>query len=165
VAIDDGDSVARRRDGDGALLVIVEPFPTWRDTAHDLGRLPLDLLLLSPDEGDDVVEDVHGGDTGVAAAGDGLEGGDEDFVDRSKGVFERFERDDEAGGGAVGVGDDEASGEGRRVGFTLLVNDGEVGGVDGRDDEGNELSSPVVLGVGKDGMLGSAEGDLYTSRE
>ena len=74
----------------------------------DLACLPLDLLLLPTDVGDDVVEHVHGGHAGIAAARDGLKGRDDDSGNGAKCILECLERDNEAGGRAVCVCDDES---------------------------------------------------------
>jgi hypothetical protein len=158
VPVDDGHAVARGRDADGLVRAEVERGRIGREAAEDLGRLPLDLLLLAADVGHDVVEDVEGGNAGVAAAGDGLHRGAEDGLKRPEGVFEGFERHDEAGGGAVGVGDDEAFGE---VELLLLVwHYVEMGRVDQRHYERHERVPPVVLRVGKDGQVGGSKGFL-----
>lgn len=133
------------------LLVVGDP-------TEDLGRLPLDLLLLAADVRDDVVDDVHRGDTRVASSRNGLERGGDALVDGSEGLLESLERDDESGRRAVGVGDDEALVERQRL--LLVRDDVDVVRVNGRDDEGNERVTSVVLCVGEDGELGSSEGML-----
>ncbi len=104
VAVDDGDAVAVRGEGEGRGL---EAGGGGR--AEELGDLFLELLFFVLDVGDDVAEDVERGDAGIAGAGDGLQGGDEELVDAEAG-FERREGEDEADGAAVGVGDDVAAG-------------------------------------------------------
>ena len=79
----------------------------------------------------------------------------------TKGFFERAEGYDEARGGAVCVGEDEALFEGRVVEGLLLCNHGEVGGVDEGDDEGDMGVAAVVFGVGEDGEVGVSKGALY----
>lgn len=129
------------------------------DVAEDFGCFPFDFLFFAGNVRDDVVEDVHAGDAGVAAAGDGLEGGDGDGGEAAEGVVEGFERDDETGGGAVGVGDDEAFGE---VVLEALVGDhGEVGGVDEGDHEWGDGVAAVVFGIGEDDEVGVEELGLW----
>ena len=143
VPIHDWDPVAVGRDGDGvehgeACCVVIDP-------PEDLAGLPLDLLFLAADVGDDVVEHVHGGDAGIAAAGDGLEGGDDDGRDGAKRILERPERDNKAGGRAVCVCDDEAL---REVVLPALVRDhAKVANVDQRDNQRDERVSAVVFCV------------------
>jgi len=59
---------------------------------------------------DDVVEDVHAWDAGVAAPGDGLQRSDDYGGDGPECILQCLEWDDEPRGGAVCVGDDEALG-------------------------------------------------------
>ena len=128
------------------------------DTAKDLERLPLDLLLFATDVRHDVIKDVQGCHARVPCARDGLHGGDKDGLDGAERLFERGKGDDDGGGRAVGVGDDEALGEGLQA--ALLGDDGEMGGVDEGDDEGDVGISSEVLGVGEDRELCGAEGGL-----
>lgn len=78
------------------------------EAAEDLGELPLHLLLLATDKGDDVVEDVERGDARIPCARNGLHRRDHDGLEGTKGGFEGVERDGKARGGAIGVGNDEA---------------------------------------------------------
>lgn len=125
------------------------------DTTEDLAGLGLELVLLARDEGHDVVDDVHGADSGVARAADGLHGDDADGGDGAKGGLEGGEGDDEADDGAVGVADQEALLE--AVDGALVGDEVEMGEVHGGDDEGNEGIAAVVLGVGEDGDVGLDE--------
>lgn len=164
MAIDDGDAVAGRRDAEGMGSVHVEgelAVVVLDDAAEDLEGLPFDLFFLAGDVGDDVVGDVEGGDAGVARAGDGLHGGDDARVEGSERALEGTEGDDEAGGGAVGVGEDEATVERGRVEGLLLGDHRKVGGVGEGDDEGNTRIPAVGLGVGEDGEIGGPEGALW----
>ena len=111
VAVNDGYAIASGRNAEGVAGVHVKgsnAVDRSRDAAKDLESFPLNLFLLASDMGYDVVHDVEGGDTGVASTGDGLHCGDECGLEGAKGLFEGGEGDDDAGGGAVGVGDDEA---------------------------------------------------------
>ena len=163
VAVNDGYAVASGRNAEGMAGMHVKGSNTIdriRDTAEDLESFPLNLLLLASDMGYDIVHDVEGRDTGIACTGDGLHCGDESGLERAKGLFKGREGDDDAGGGAVGVGDDEAFLKGGRVGELLLGEDGKMGGVDVWDDEGDVRIAAVVLCVGEDGEIGGAEGSL-----
>ena len=79
----------------------------------------------------------------------------------TKGLFEHTEGYDEACGGAVCVGEDEALFEGWVVEGLLLCNHGKVGGVDEGDNEGDMGVMAVVFGVGEDGEVGVSKGALY----
>lgn len=145
VAVDDGDAGACGGDVDLFGRVEVKGLVVGRDAAENLVGLPFDFLFFTADEGDDVVHDIQAAYAGVACAGDGLEGGDHDGLEGPKGLFERGEGDDEAGGGAVGVGDDVALFKTELL--SLVRDDGEVGGVDEGDDERAQRVSAVVFGV------------------
>ena len=127
------------------------------DTAKDLERLPLDLLLFATDVRHDIIEDIERCHARVPCSRDGLHGGDEDGLDGAERLFERGKGDDDGGGRAVGVGDDEAALERGREEGLLLRDDGEVRGVDERDDEGDVRVAAEVFGVGEDGEVGGAE--------
>ena len=110
VPVDDGDAVARCADAEGVFGVHVEGLYAGigagggavvvvlvfrvGDAAEDFERFPFYFFFLALDVGDDVVEDVEGGNAGVACAGDGLEGGDDDGFDGAEGSFEGGEGDD-----------------------------------------------------------------------
>jgi len=64
--------------------------PVVVEAAEELGYFFLELLFFVLDVGDDVAEDVERSYSGVAGAGDGLHGGDEELVDAKAG-FERCE--------------------------------------------------------------------------
>ena len=99
------------------------------EVSKDLEGLPLHLLFFATDEGDDVVEDTEVGYAGVCRARDGLHGGNDARFDRTNGFFERAEGYDEARGGAVCVGEDEALLEGRiRGSVDEWDNEGDMGG-------------------------------------
>ena len=70
-------------------------------------RLGFHLFFFAADEGNDVAVNVQRGNAGIACSGNGLQGDDEDFF-QTEGVGERFQNQDEPGGGAIGIGDDEA---------------------------------------------------------
>ena len=120
------------------------------EVSKDLEGLPLHLLFFAADEGDDVVEDTEAGYAGVCRARDGLHGGNDAQFDRTNGFFERAEGYDEARGGAVCVGEDEALLEGRIR-----------GSVDEWDNEGDMGVAAVVFGVGEDGEVGVSKGALH----
>lgn len=48
--------------------MVVETFPVREDTSEDFSGFPFDLLLLSSDVRNDVVEDVEGRDSGVSSS-------------------------------------------------------------------------------------------------
>lgn len=146
MAVHDCDAIALR--GDGDVEEVVEACGGGVDVAENLGCFPLDLLFLAADVRDHVVEDVHAGDTRVAAAGDGLERGDGDSAEAAKGVVQGFERHNEACGGAVGIGDEEASRE-AMVG-ALMRDYGEVGCVDEGHHQRGDWVAAVVFGIGED---------------
>ncbi len=79
------------------------------ECAEQLAYFFLQLLFFVLDERDDVAEDVERGDAGIACAGDGLHGADEELLDAEL-LVQRLEGEHEADGAAVGVGDDVAAG-------------------------------------------------------
>lgn len=155
VAVDDGDTGACGRDVDLLGRVEIKRLVVGCDAAEDLVGLPFDFIFFAADEGDDVVHDIQAAYTGVTCTRDGLEGGDHDGLEGPKGLFEGGEGDDDAGGGAVGVGDDVALFEAEL--FPLVGDDGEVGRVDEGDDERAEGVSAVVFGIGVDDEIGRSE--------
>ncbi len=86
VAVDDGDAVAVRADlgveQAGTLLCRLT-------AAEQLADFFLQLFFFVLDERDDVAEDVERSDAGIARAGDGLHGGDEELLD-AEALFERL---------------------------------------------------------------------------
>lgn len=155
MAVDDGDTGACGGDVDLFGRVEVERLVVGCDAAEDLVGLPFDLVFFATDEGDDVVHDIQAAYAGVACARDGLEGGDDDGVEGPKGLFEGGEGDDDAGGGAVGVGDNVALFEAEL--FALVGDDGEVGRVDEGDDERAQRVSAVVFRVRVHDEVGRSE--------
>jgi len=127
VAVEDGNAVAMGTEAEaGVDEANAVPF------AEEFLRLGFHFFFLAADERDDVGVNVHGGNAGIARAGDGLQGDDEDFLE-AEGVGERFQDENEAGGGAVRIGDDEA---GVVAAVFLLERDGvEMGGVDFGNEE------------------------------
>ena len=85
-----------------------------------------------------------------------MQGGDEEFFDAEAG-FERGERKHEANRTAVGVGDDVAAGS---LAGGLLLDEGEVVGVDFGDDERDVGGHAEGGGVGDDGAAGGGEEGL-----
>lgn len=151
VAVDDRDAVASGADDNLGAVGVSRSLGI--DVSENLARLPLNLLLLAADVGDDVINHIERGDTGVATSGNGLEGGNMNGGDGAEGVEEGLERDDETGGGAVGVGNEEALGEGL---YGALVGDNvEMSSVDKGDDEGGDGVPAVVFRVGEDCKIGS----------
>ncbi len=118
-----------------------------------LADLFLQLLFFVLDVGDDVAEDVERGDAGVARAGDGLHGADEEALDAEV-FFERLEGEYEADGTAVGVGDDVAAGLASPL---LGFDQAEVAGVDFRDDERHVGGHAEGAGVRDDGATGGGK--------
>lgn len=153
MAVHDRDTVALG--GHGDVVEVFERGFGGVDAAEDLCGFPLDLVFLAANVRDHVVEDVHAGDAGVAAAGDGLQGGDGDGAEAAKGVVQRFERHDEAGGRAVCVGHDEAA---RQAVVQALVWDHrKVRGVDEGHHQRRDWVPAVVFGVGEDDEVGFEE--------
>ena len=147
VALEHGHAVARRGHGERARVAQVERLVVVDDAAEDLCRLAFHLRLLVGDVRHDVVEDVERGHAGVPGARDGLHRRDHALVDGTEGVLEGAQRDDEARGRAVGIGDDKASHE--VVQGTLGGDDVQVVGVDERDDERDCRVLAVVFGIGE----------------
>lgn len=143
VAVQNGDSVASGRDLEVALVLETGDFGV--DLAENLLGFGFELVFLARDEGDDVVDDVHAADTGVAGARDGLHGDDRDLVDGAELGLQGGKGNDDANDGAVGVADQEALFQ--TVVFPLVVDDVQVRQVDGGDDQGHEGVAAVVFGV------------------
>lgn len=146
MAVHDCDAIALR--GDGDVEEVVEACGSGVDAAEDLGCFPLNLFFLATDVRDHVVEDVHARDARVAAAGDGLERGDGDGAEAAKGILQGFERHNEARGGAVGIGDEEAPRE--ALVRALMWDYGEVGCVDEGHHQRGGWVAAVVFGIGED---------------
>ena len=152
VPIEDRNAVTRGRDSD---LLVLEADVAGLHPAEDLACFSLELVLFAGDVRDNVVEDVHAGDAGVAGARDGLHGDDAGGADRTETGDESGEGNGNARDGAVGVADDEAGVE--AVCLALMWDQGEVVDVHGRDDERHVRRKTVVLCVGKDGEFGFEE--------
>jgi len=84
VAVKDGDAIAMGAEADAGFDK-ARAIPL----AEELLRLGFHFFFLAADEGDDIGLDVQGRNTGIAGAGDGLQGDDEDFFE-AEGVGERF---------------------------------------------------------------------------
>jgi len=122
--------------------------------AEKLLRLGFHFFLFAADEGDDVGVDIHGSDTRITSAGDGLQRDDEDFFE-AEGISKRFEDEDETGGRTIGVGDDETGGV---AAVFLLRGDGvEMGSVNFGNEQGDVGIHAMVLGVADDGIAGTRE--------
>lgn len=147
VAVGDGDSVALC--GDEEVVVKLELGGVLVEPAEDLLGLPLDLVFLAGDVGDDVVQDVDAWDAGgEACAGDGLQGGGGDKLERAKLVDKRLQRSHKAGGGAVGDADEVPL---LAVCLCNPVFDHlEVLRVGDRHNQGDVRVSSVVLGIRDD---------------
>ena len=74
--------------------------------AENLARLGLDLLFFASDEGDDIIEQVERGDTGIARARGCLKRRHQDLL-YSK-ARERRQGKRQANGRAVGIGHERA---------------------------------------------------------
>ena len=125
------------------------------EIAEDLLRLRLHLFFFAADEGDDVAHDVHGGDTGVPGAGDGLHGGDDHLGDAE--LFERAERHHQADGGAIRIGDDLAL---PAAGALLAGDQPEVVGIDFRNEQRYIELHAMVARVRDHDVSGLGEGAL-----
>lgn len=133
---------------DLGLLNVGERSGVGVDSSQDLSSLPFNLLLLSSNEGDNVVQNVHRRNSGVSSSRDSLESGDHDGVERSELVLKSLQGDNKSGGRAVGVRDEESLVE--TLDVTLVRDNVEVVGVDEGDHEGSNGVATVVLGVGED---------------
>ena len=153
VAIQDWDTVASR--GDTKLLLVLERGGVCVDSSENLLSLGLKLVLLSGNEGDNVVDDVHAANTGVASARDGLHRDHRDGVNLAKACLKGSKRDDEADDCAIAVANQEALLQAERL--ALVRDEVQMVEVDSRDDEGHERIASVVLGVGEDGDVGVLE--------
>lgn len=146
VAIDNGDTVAGGRDLELLFGDNVEGDAVGSNVGKNLAGLPLELIFLAANVGNQVVKDIHGGNAGgKARTGNGLHGGNNHGGDGTKLFLESLERDNHTGSGAVGDAHFEA--------LLLLLEVGanvQMLGVAGRDDKRNILGASVVFGVGDD---------------
>ena len=129
--------------------------------AEQLEGLGFHFFFFAADEGDDVVEDVHGGDAGVASAADGLHGGDKDLLD-AEALLDRLKRHDQADGGAIGIGDHVAAGGLARG---LLLDEVQMIRVDLGNDQGDIGRHAEGAGIGKHGASGVGEPGLHFAGE
>ena len=91
---------------------------------------------------------------GIACAGNGLQGDDENFL-QAEGVGQRLEHQHEAGCGTIGIGHDEA---GVVAALLLLHADGvEMRGVHFGNQQRNVGIHAVIFGVADDGIAGARE--------
>lgn len=160
MSVDNGDAVAGSRHagfGKGS-----EGRGGGVEAAEDLESFPFHLFFLARDERNNIINDIKGGNAWVTSTRDGLHCLDEDTVERAKGILKGLERDDKASSGTIGVGDDKALG--KRVKGALVGNEGEMGGVDGGNNEGNGGVAAVVFGIGKDDEVSFEKGEFWTVR-
>ena len=153
VAVQDRNTVAGCRHPE--LLLVLERSGVGIERTQDLLGLGLQLVLLTRNEGHDVVNDVHAADTGVSSTRDSLHGNDGYVIDLSETRLEGGKGGDEADDGAVAVAYQEALVEAEDL--ALVGDQVEMVEVDGRDDEGHERVASVVLCVGEDGNVGVLE--------
>src|SRR5579883_36290 len=147
VAVDHRDAIAVRAHFGGQRVDGVAA-----EVAQDFLRFLLHFLFFAADERDDVGVDVHGGDAGIACAGNGLHGSGDHGGDAE--LFQRRERHGQNHGGAIRVGYDHAF----PAAFTLLErNDLEMIGIDFGDEQGHIGIHAVVFGVGYDNVACARE--------
>src|SRR5579875_114612 len=101
MTVNDRDAVAVRAHHGRERLDVVAP-----KFAQNFLRFLLHFFLLPADVRDDIGDDIHGGNTRIAGAGDGLKSGGDDFCDTE--LLQRSKTHGEGDGGAVRVGDDLA---------------------------------------------------------
>lgn len=160
MAVHDTHTIAGSRDAKSTLFFKRGTVGGHR--AENLAGLGLKLVLLTRDEGHNVVHDVHGGDTRVAGAGNGLHRDDGSEVDGTKGGLEGGERDGDADDGAVRVADKKTLIS--RAKLALVGDEVEMVEVDSRDDERDGRILAVVLGVGEDGETSVLELGFWRRR-
>lgn len=158
VAVHDWHSVAGS--ADSQALLINESLALGVNGSENLASLRFELVLLTTDERNHVVDNVHRRDARVACAGDRLHRDDADGRDGTESGLKGSEGDDEADDGTVGVADEEAFLE--IVDGALVRDKFKVRQVDGRDYKRNERVATVVLCVGEDGDLSLDKLHLYT---
>ena len=100
-----GDADAGTGCADGEVGLVGKGGQVWVEGSEDLLGFGFKFIFFAGDVGDDVVEDVHGGDAGVAGAGDGLGGEDFDGGDGAEAGLEGSEGNYDADYGTVGVAD------------------------------------------------------------
>ncbi len=115
------------------------------------------FVFFALDVGDDVVDDVEAGDSGVSCAAESLHGGDIDAVD-AEGAVDGGEGEGEDDAAAVAVCDDPS-------GSWLLFGECDVVGVYFGDQQGYVGVHAVGAGVGKDADAGFCEGCFGGSGE
>lgn len=139
-------------------LLLNESSTLFIKATKNLAGFSLELVLLARDEGDNVVDDVHAGDSRVTSSRNGLQSNDGDGRDGSESSLESGEGNDETNDGAVGVAHEEALV--KRANRALMRDEIEMGEVDGGNDERHERIATVVLCVGEDRDIGLDELEL-----
>src|SRR5262249_44121852 len=121
---------------------------------QQLLRLCFHFFFLAADEGNDVAENIEGRNAGIAGAGSGLHGDDEEFL-QAESVGGRLENEDESGSGAIGISDDEA----RAIAaiFLLQRNGIEMRSVDLRNQQRDVGIHSMIFGVAYDRIAGTGE--------
>ena len=149
MAVFDGHAVAMSADDEAGFdEARAIPF------AEQLLRLGFHFFLFAADERHDVAEDVERGNTGITGAGSSLHGNDEKLF-QAEGIGERFENEDESGGGAIRICDDEA---GTIAAIFLLQWNGiEVSCVDFRNEKRDVRVHSMIFGVAHDGIARAGE--------
>lgn len=156
MAVHDWNTVTGGRDtktillNEGSTIVI--------KATENLAGFGLELVLLARDEGDNVVDDVHAGDSRVTSARNGLQSNNGDGRDGSESGLESGEGNNKTNDGAVGVAHEEALVE--RANRALMGDEVEMGEVDGGNDKRHERIATVVLCVGEDRNVGLDELEL-----
>jgi len=131
------------------------------EAPQDLEGLSLQLVFLAANEGDDIVDYVHGTDPGIAGPTDGLHCGHHHGL-HTIGLVNGLEGHDQARGGTVGVADQETLLE-APLG-ALEGNDVEVLRVHHGDHQGHILCHSVVLGVAEHREILRHKGALWETK-
>jgi hypothetical protein len=156
VAVHDWNTVASGRDTKPLLLN--ESSSLVVNATENLAGLSLELVLLARDEGDNVIDDVHAGDSRVTGTRNGLQSNNGDGRDRSESGLESGEGNNETNDSAVGVAHEETLVQ--RANRALMRDEVEMGEVDGGNDERHERIATVVLCVREDRNIGLDELEL-----
>lgn len=153
VTIRDSDTGARSADAEASLLL--EGSGVRAQSTQNLLGLVFKLVLLSANEGNHVVHDVHARNAGIASSRQCLLGEDLDFLDGAELGLEGGEGNDDANDSTVGVADEESLLQAKLL--SLVRDQIQMVGVHGGDDEGHQGMLPVVLCVREDGDFGLDE--------
>src|SRR5205085_8014004 len=116
-------------------------------------RFHLHLLFFFGDVGNHVAKNIERGHAGIAGATDGLHGDDKNFFNPNF-LVQGGKRHDQAGGGAVGIGDDEAA---RLAPPALRFDERHVAGIHFGNEQRNIGLHAEGAGVGDDNVSGGGK--------